>query len=292
MKNGTALAEERHNGWALETLNDADFARFSRLIYEAAGISLRETKQCLLVARLGPRLRELGLESFSDYYQHLTADTSGRELTIFINRITTNKTSFFRESHHFEFLTGRVVPQARGKRLRIWSAACSSGEEPYSIAMALRDATGGQAGWDIRIVASDIDTEVLARAEAGVYGLDALREIPEHRVRAHFLRGYGEFAGMAQVRPELRAMVTFRRINLVEANLPLSEGLYDAIFCRNVIIYFDRPTQQSLVERLAEHLKPNGYLFTGHSENLFWAREILTPVQPTIYRLPAVGEAR
>jgi chemotaxis protein methyltransferase CheR len=283
--------DQRPSGWELPALTDAEFERFRLLILGAAGIHLRENKRRLLMARLGPRLQQLGLESFSAYYDYQAGEASGRELTVLINRITTNKTSFFREPHHFEFLARHVVPRAREHRLRIWSAACSSGEEPYSIAITLREATGGLAGWDVRILASDIDTEMLARAEAGIYSLESLEGIPGHRLRAHFLRGYGGYEGMAQVRPELRRLLNFRRINLIEPAWPVEER-FDVVFCRNAIIYFDRPTQERIVERLAARLHPGGHFFSGHSETLFWARDLLAPVQPTIYRLRAGGEVQ
>lgn len=282
--------KECGTGRGSPTLTDSDFDRFRRLILRESGIYLRDTKRHLLMARLTQRLRQLGLDSFSRYYDYLTSDTTGGEMVAFINRITTNKTSFFREPHHFEFLRGKVVPGTRCKRLAIWSSACSSGEEPYSIAITLEEALGPAHGWDIRILASDIDTEMLGRAEAGIYECEALCGVPERIQRAHFLRGYGNRAGLVQVQPEVRRMVQFRRINLIEADWP-PQGHFDVVFCRNVIIYFDRATQERIIGRMAGCLKPDGYLFAGHSENLFWMRDLLVPVQPTIYRLNK-GEQR
>jgi chemotaxis protein methyltransferase CheR len=207
-------------------------------------------------------------------------------LVDFINRITTNKTSFFRESHHFDFLKETLIPEIRASgrsQIRIWSAACSSGEEPYSIAMTLREALGAINGWDISILASDIDTEMLERAQAGIYRLEALEELSPERRKAHFLRGYGDFEGCAQVRLEIRRMVEFRRINLVGAFWP-PEGIFDAIFCRNVIIYFGHETQRRILERLARGMRPSGYFFAGHSENLHWMNEVLVPAGVTVYQ--------
>jgi chemotaxis protein methyltransferase CheR len=268
-------------------LTDAEFTRFRGLIVEHTGINLKDNKRDLLVARLTQHIRSLGLPSFTAYYEYVVRDSSGEALRDFINRITTNKTSFFREPHHFEFLRARLIPdlRRRGQReLRIWSAGCSTGEEPYSIAMTVEEALGKHHGWNVRILATDIDTQVLERAQAGTYPLAALEGFsPEHR-RAWFLRGYGEFAGHAQVRPELRRMVEFQRLNFKETAWNI-RSRFDLIFCRNVIIYFERSLQQLIVGRLAAFLKPDGYFFSGHSENLFWLRDLLLPVEPTVYRL-------
>ena len=282
-----AAAEPVTAGQDSPRLSDAEFARFRSLIQKHTGIHLKDHKRQLLLARLGQHIRKLGLASFSDYYEYLARDASGEALRAFINRITTNKTSFFREPHHFEFLRARLIPELRryGKReLRIWSAGCSSGEEPYSIAFAIGEALGKCHAWDVRIMATDIDTEVLAQARAGIYPVAALEDVPAVLRRACFLRGYGEFRGQVQVRPELRRLVEFRRINLKEPDWGLHTR-FDVIFCRNVIIYFERPLQQEIVERLTGFLKPEGYFFGGHSENLFWMRDLLVPVEPTVYRL-------
>lgn len=283
-------------GTGLDTprLTDGEFDRFRGLILEHAGIHLKDHKRDLLVARLGQHIRNLGFESFSAYYEYVARDSSGEALRALINRITTNKTYFFREPHHFAFLRGRLIPELcrRGRRrLRIWSAGCSTGEEPYSIAIAVAEALGKHHGWDVRILASDIDTEVLAQAQSGTYPLAALEGVSAEQRRAFFLQGYGEFAGQVQVRPELRQLVEFRRINFKETAWGVP-ARFDAVFCRNVIIYFDRPLQQRIVERLAGHLLPDGYFFSGHSENLFWLRDLLVAVEPTVYRLCQGGPAR
>lgn len=271
----------------LPVLTDEEFERFRLLVYEETGIHLRPSKRDLLVARLFQRLRQLGLESFTHYYNFLRADRSGRERMLFINRITTNKTSFFREPQHFEFLRREVIGAARHRRLRLWSAACSSGEEPYSIAITAREEETETDPWDVRILASDIDTEVLEQAQAGVYVCEALADVPEYRQRLHFLKGYGDCEGLVQVRPEVRRMVEFRRINLIAPDWPLP-GPLDVIFCRNVLIYFDAPTQRRIVARLVRALKPEGYLFVGHSESLHSMRDLVVCAGQAVYR-PAAG---
>ncbi len=272
--------------WQMPAITEAEFTRFRDLILEETGIHLTDRKRQLLVSRLIPRLRLLGLHTFSDYYDQLTQKSSEQERRIFINRITTNKTSFFREPHHFDFLKNRLIPHWRThaqRPLRIWSAGCSSGEEPYTIAITVREVLGTGSS-DLRILATDIDTEMLAQAQAARYSLESLTDIPPERKRKSFLRGYGDFEGLAEVRPEIRRLVEFRRLNFRDANWGIQER-FDAIFCRNVIIYFDRSQQQRIVERLVSYLKPDGCYFSGHSENLYWLDQLLVSIEPTIYQL-------
>jgi chemotaxis protein methyltransferase CheR len=278
-------------GWDIASITDGEFARFADLIRDQTGIHLRDHKRQLLVARLGQRLRALGLSTFSAYYQFLVCDTSGNELLTLINRVTTNKTSFFREPHHFEFIRSHMIPQVKregGRQLRIWSAGCSSGEEPYSIAMTLLQALGSHNGWDLRILASDIDSDVLEQASAGMYDMELLEEVPPDLRGKYFLRGYGEFEGLARVRPELRKMIDFRRINLSQPNWGIHQR-FDIVFCRNVIIYFERPVQERIVRSLASHLRPGGYYFSGHSENLYYLHDVLVTVEPSIYQAKPGG---
>jgi chemotaxis protein methyltransferase CheR len=285
------------NSGGLFTITTHEFSAFRELIHREAGISLSEAKEQLVCSRLGKRLRHLKLESFSQYYDYLmNHDPVGEERLQMINCITTNKTDFFRENHHFDFLRDQVIPEireralrGRPKRLRIWSAASSTGEEPYSIAMTVREAFGGTAGWDVKILASDIDTAVLHAAEQGVYKQEKLADIPEDLLRRYFLRGKGEWEGYFKVKRELREMITFRRVNLIEP-WPFKTR-FDAIFCRNVVIYFGRPTQQRLFEQLARVLSAEGYLFVGHSENLYWLSDLLVSLPGTIYRLRQTGDA-
>jgi chemotaxis protein methyltransferase CheR len=278
----------------LFTITAEEFSAFRQLIHREAGISLSDAKKQLVCSRLGKRLRHLKLESFSQYYDYLmNDDPRGEERLQMINCLTTNKTDFFRENHHFEFLRDQLIPELRDravrggpKRLRIWSAGCSSGEEPYSIAMTVREALAGSPGWDVKILASDIDTVMLAAAEQGIYKQDKVADVPEELLRRYFLRGKGDWDGQFKVKRELSEMISFRRVNLIEYPWPF-RGPFDAVFCRNVVIYFGRPTQQLLFEQIARVLSPDGYLFVGHSENLYWLSDLLVPLPGTIYRLRA-----
>jgi chemotaxis protein methyltransferase CheR len=249
---------------------DEDFRAIRRLVMEQSGISLSEMKRDMVYARLSRRIRKLGLKTFAEYLP-LVEKGEGEEVVTFVNAITTNLTSFFREEHHFEFLAQELVPElmekhARSRRIRIWSAGCSSGCEPYSIAMVLRETLPDAETWDVKILASDLDTDILAEAERGVYGLEKLKGVSKQRQRRWFWKGKGENAGTVRVASELRKMITFRQLNLM-AGWPL-RGSFDVIFCRNVLIYFDKPTQNKLFERWAEMLVPGGSLFLGHSESM------------------------
>lgn len=276
------------------SITDEELHLFQDLVRREAGISLADSKRQLLVARLSRRLRALGLHTFTEYHAYLMKpETGGDERLRMLDCITTNKTDFFREKHHFDYLRDTVLPQiARRsthgglKRLRIWSAACSTGEEPYSIAITLRSVLGNAAGWDIRILASDLDTTVLATAEKGIYAAERIQALPDAVKHAHFLRGKGPSEGFVRVRPELQQMITFRRINLIEPSWPI-RSQFDVIFCRNVVIYFNRETQKTLFTRMSHQIRPEGVLFVGHSENLFWMRDVFEVLQPTIYT-PAV----
>ena len=273
--------------WDIPRISAEECARFAGLIRDQTGIHLRANKGPLLVARLSRRLKDLKLKSFSDYYRFLENDTSGEELLTLINKITTNKTSFFREPHHFEFIRSRLLPelQRAGRRnVRIWSAGCSSGEEPYSIAITLMEALGSHSSWDIRILATDIDSEVLERASAGRYPMESLDEMETELKRKYFLRWYGELEGLVEVRPRLRRMICFRRLNFIQSDWHVGDR-FDIVFCRNVIIYFQQPVQERIVRGLAAHLRPEGYYFSGHSENLHYLRDTLNIIEPSIYQL-------
>lgn len=266
---------------------DRDFQRIRQIINQIAGISLADSKRELVYSRLSRRLRQLGLRRFEEYCQLLEAGDNDAELGEFVNALTTNLTSFFRESHHFEFLAEDLIPRLlrernfSRRRIRIWSAGCSTGEEPYSIAMVLREMLPA-VGWDVKILATDLDSNVLATAERGVYEWNRVRDLPEARLRRWFLKGRGSQAGMVRIAPALREMITFRRLNLME-DWPMS-GSFDIVFCRNVVIYFDKPTQRVLFERFADILIEQGHLFVGHSESLFKVTERFVPLGKTIYR--------
>ncbi len=264
-------------------IRDDEFEAVRRLLRARAGIALGASKREMVCSRLAKRLRHYGLNSFTDYLALLTDESA--ECQEFINCLTTNKTDFFREAHHFEFLRDTVIPQARarGKRFRVWSAGCSTGEEPYTLALTLAEHGPAADGWDVRILASDIDTAVLATAERGVYAAERVG-VPPAVLRNYFLRGTGANAGTVAVRPELKDRIAFRRINLTDDPWPVRTR-FDAIFCRNVVIYFDRETQHRLLTRFAEHLVPGGYLFLGHSENIHWLADTFAPLGGTVYRL-------
>ena len=272
--------------------SDTEFDLFRQLLYRHAGIDLGPHKRQFLQARLARRLRALGLPGFGPYYRLLTReDGAGEEMTRFINAMTTNKTDFFRESHHFIHLAETWLPGIRqragrsgDRSIRIWSAGCSTGEEPYTTSMVLRDGLAGFAGWDVRILASDIDTDVLERAAQGCYTLPQTSAIPPRALVRHFLLGQGDHAGLVCVRPEVRAPITFRRINLLDEAWPIRTR-FDVIFCRNVLIYFDRAAQRRIIERFAALLKPEGLLFLGHSESLHGLVSDFEPLGNTIYRL-------
>jgi chemotaxis protein methyltransferase CheR len=284
-------AGEMMQGLGVEAeISDPEFHLIQTLVHRHTGISLSEHKRSLVISRLGRRLRALELPSFRSYCDYLEGAEGAGELENFVNAITTNKTDFYRERVHFDFLAQEVIPALKTRaartgerRIRIWSAGCSTGEEPYTIAVTLREGLGSLLGWDVRILASDIDTNVLAHATAGIYAADRVADIPEAILRAQFLRGTGGNAGSVRVRPEIQSLVTFRQINLLGEPWPI-RATFDCIFCRNVIIYFDKPTQARLMQRFAQFLKDDGYLFLGHSESLHGICEQFAFLRNTIYR--------
>lgn len=271
--------------------SDRDFKKIRELVSQHTGISLSEAKRDMVYSRLARRLRHLGLSSFKDYCQLLEGDSSDNELGHFTNAVTTNLTAFFRESHHFDFLAGTLLPEllrlkADEKRLRIWSAGCSTGEEPYSIAITLlENLPKHNSGWDVKILATDLDTNVLDTARRGVYDEERLKNIDSRRQRRWFKRGRGDNAGLLQVKPELKALMTFKQLNLMQ-DWPM-KGPFDLIFCRNVIIYFDKPTQNVLMERYADLMANHGRLFLGHSETLYRVTERFKLMGQTIYKKTA-----
>ena len=266
------------------TISDQEFQAFKTLVYQKAGIALAPAKRALLVSRLSKRMRTLGLPTFQAYYDCVTGEAGAEELTCCLDLISTNVTHFFREPVHFEFLRERVLPTlAEQQRIRVWSAACSSGEEPYSIAMTCVESVAHPAQWDCKVLASDLSTRMLARAVDAVYAHELVGKMPPELVRKHFLRGRGAESPTVKVKPHLRALVVFRQINLMDARYPIRTPL-DVIFCRNVMIYFDRPTQEQVVAKFHQYLKPGGYLFTGHSESLQGLQHPFHYVAPTIYQ--------
>ena len=258
----------------------ADFERVRQLIYQRAGISLHSGKQAMVYSRLSRRLRETGHRSFADYLQWLERGAAPQsEWQEFINCLTTNLTSFFREEHHFHALAEELKRRHSGQPLRIWCNAASTGEEPYSIAMTVVETLGASASF--KLIASDIDTKVLASGQRGVYGSEARGLSPE-RLRRHFLRGKGANEGFIRVKPELARNIEFRTVNLMAHAWSLGEP-FDVVFCRNVMIYFDAPTQRRVLERLHAVMKPHSLLYVGHSENFTESRDLFRLRGKTIY---------
>ncbi len=265
-------------------LNNDVFKRFRALVYRECGINLTDHKRAMFSSRLQKRLSQLGLTSFQDYYDLVVGGHSDAELTTMLDYISTNQTEFFREPHHFTFLRERVLPElAVDKTVRIWSTACSSGEEPYSIAMTLSDTIDSPSTWNCRILASDISTRMLAKAATGQYSHEKINSLSSDLVRRHFLLGKGNRRELVKIKPHIANMAVFRRINLMDDRYPI-KSLLDVIFCRNVMIYFDRETQAKVLARLSRYLKPGGYLFLGHSETMQGISDAFHYVAPTIYR--------
>jgi chemotaxis protein methyltransferase CheR len=264
---------------------DEDFQALRTLVHKHTGISLSEAKRELVYGRLSRRLRVLGLESFRDYRQ-LLANPDGHEIVDFCNAITTNLTSFFRESHHFEHLSAHILQplaaEPPGRRLRIWSAGCSSGEEPYSTAMTIHEAVPDWQRRDIRILATDLDSEVLSRGQRGVYAEDRLKGMARKRVDTFFRERRESGVTRYAVIPELSQLITFKQLNLMH-ELPM-RGPLDVIFCRNVVIYFDKDTQRELFRRFARLQRPGDLLFLGHSESMFKVSNDYTLIGRTIYK--------
>ncbi len=257
----------------------SDFDLVRQLIYQRAGISLHAGKQAMVYSRLSRRLRETGQKSFSSYLKWLQAATgpaAEEEWQEFINSLTTNLTSFFREEHHFHALHAELKTRSS---LRLWCNAASTGEEPYSLAMTVAESMG--LGGNVKLVCSDIDTKVLATASQGVYSADARGLSPE-RLKQHFLRGKGANSGFIRIKPELARIIEFRTHNLMDTRWSLGEP-FDIVFCRNVMIYFDAPTQRAVLERIHSVMKPKGLLFVGHSENFTEAKDLFRLRGKTIY---------
>jgi chemotaxis protein methyltransferase CheR len=257
------------------------FDRVRQLIYKHAGISLHDGKHAMVYSRLSRRLRDTGHRSFADYLKWLEAATgpqADQEWQEFVNCLTTNLTSFFREDHHFHALTDDLKPLA-GKPVRIWCCAASTGEEPYSIAMTCSEALGASAS--VQIVASDIDTNVLNTAKRGVYNADA-RGLSPQRLKNFFMRGTGANEGRIRIKPELQRWIEFRSLNLMDQQWSLGDP-FQIVFCRNVMIYFDAPTQRKVLERIHRVMKPHGLLFVGHSENFTESRDLFRLRGKTIY---------
>ncbi len=262
--------------------SDQDFEKIRSLIYARAGISLGPAKRDMVYSRLARRLRALGLRRFCDYLEMLQRNGDDEEWEAFTNSLTTNLTSFFRESHHFPILSEHLL-KGSGRSSTIWCCASSTGEEPYSLAITAVEAFGTFTP-PVSIIATDIDTQVLNKAEAGVYPLERLEKMSAERVRRFFLKGSGTREGYAKVRPELQKLITFKRLNLLEGDW-FVRGPLDVIFCRNVMIYFDKQTQAKILRRFAPLMRDDALLFAGHSESLFHVSDVFQFLGRTVYRL-------
>jgi chemotaxis protein methyltransferase CheR len=266
-------------------LTDSEFKRLRELVHARTGIALSEAKRELLYGRLARRLRKLKLNSFAEYCRLVETDESA-ELQELTNAITTNLTSFFREDYHFKQLSLEALPQIESKRsstrrIRLWSAGCSTGEEPYSLAIVMRETLARLAGWDIKLLATDIDSKVVAAATEGVYASDRFKGVAPERVRNWFREVAGR-PGFLAASAELKSLITFKQLNLLDP-WPV-KGPFDVIFCRNVVIYFDKATQRGLFDRMADLQEPGGWLFIGHSENLLNVTRRYKLVGRTVYR--------
>ncbi len=278
----TAVASTSAGGREFE-LGDAEFATIRRLVGERTGIVLSEAKRDMVYGRLARRLRALGLRSFRDYLDRLEAGDP-EEMVAFTNALTTNLTAFFREPHHFTYLEQTLLPELirrkPDRRLRIWSAGCSTGEEPYSIAMVVKEVVPDD--WDVRILATDLDSDVVQHAREGIYRAERVEGLDRARLKRWVRRGKGDKAHLVRMAPALRQIIAFRTLNLMEA-WPM-RGPFDFIFCRNVVIYFSKETQQVLFDRFADYLPTDGHLFIGHSESLHRVTDRFRLLGQTIYQ--------
>jgi len=267
-------------------MSNRDFSRLKDFIYNECGINMVESKRTMLEARLQKRLRKLNLKSFSNYCDYLFSQEGIQdEMTDMINEVTTNKTDFFREPGHFEYLTCKALPELTltKKNIYVWSAGCSSGEEPYTLAMVLKEYSSSNRAFNFLILGTDISTNVLDKARMAVYDQERINPVPHEFKKKYLLKSKDKVKKLYRITPELRETVRFRRLNFMDGDFGFREPM-DIIFCRNVIIYFDKSTQEKLLNKFCKYLSPDGYLFVGHSETLFGMNVPLKQVAPTIYR--------
>ena len=264
------------------SFSSADFERVRKLIYQHAGISLSPVKQDMVYSRLARRLRATGKNTFGEYLDMLEKGGAD-EWERFVNSLTTNLTSFFREPHHFPIFADHLQKLGTKRPIRVWCSAASTGEEPYSIAITVLETFGANAS-HVSIFASDLDTNVLATAQKGVYPLERVEKLSPERLKCFFLKGTGAQEGYVSVRPELKRLIEFQRVNLLEPNWPV-RGPLDIIFCRNVMIYFDKPTQYKILSRFAPLLQPDGLMLAGHSESFLHAADLFKSMGKTVYAL-------
>jgi chemotaxis protein methyltransferase CheR len=274
----------------MNAISDREFSLYRKLIYGKAGICLNPTKKAFLEARLTRRVRELGMESFHAYYQYVTQDQNGNELAQLLDRISTNETHFFREPRQFEFLEQQVFPDwqthgdsgLRPRRIRVWSAGCSTGEEPYSLAMILLDHFPPGSGWEIEIIATDLSSRALKSARKAIWSIVKAKEIPQSYLKRFMLKGTGSQQAYMKAGAEIQAIIRFQQLNLNDDHYAIPEP-FDLIFCRNVLIYFDAASRARVVCRLVNRLMPGGFLLVGHAESLNGVSDRIRHVRPTIY---------
>lgn len=267
-------------------MTDADFKKISVLVYDLCGINLNDAKKELVKARLGKRIRSGHFPSFRDYYEYVVQDQTGQELVHMLDSISTNFTSFFREEKHFDYLQSELLPEMssakKEKKIRFWSAGCSSGEEVYSIVITLLETLENPSAWDLKVLATDLSSKVLKMAASGIYARERIQSIPPALVKKYFLRGQDHWQDYVKVKDVLKEYISFRRLNFME-RFSFPEP-FDCIFCRNVMIYFDKQTQASLVNRFYENLTKGGVLLIGHSESLTGIQHPFRYIKPAIYQ--------
>jgi chemotaxis protein methyltransferase CheR len=274
----------------MKAISDREFTLYRKLIYSKAGICLSPTKKAFLEARLTRHIRELGMDSFQAYYQHVTQNQNGGELEQLLDRVTTNETHFFREPRQFEFLEQQILPNwkaagingSRAQRIRVWSAGCSTGEEPYSLAMILLDHFPPGSGWEVEIIATDLSSRALKSARKAIWSIAKAREIPQSYLKRFMRKGIGSQQSYMKASPEIQAIIRFQHLNLNDDHCAVT-GPFDLIFCRNVLIYFDAESRARAVDRLVNYLAPAGFLLVGHAESLSGMSDRIRHVKPTIY---------
>ena len=274
----------------MKAISDREFTLYRKLIYSKAGICLSPTKKAFLEARLTRHIRELGMDSFQAYYQHVTQNQNGGELEQLLDRVTTNETHFFREPRQFEFLEQQILPNwkaagingSRTQRIRVWSTGCSTGEEPYSLAMILLDHFPPGSGWEVEIIATDLSSRALKSARKAIWSIAKAKEIPQSYLKRFMRKGIGSQQAYMKASPEIQAIIRFQHLNLNDDHYAVT-GPFDLIFCRNVLIYFDAESRARVVDRLVNYLAPAGFLLVGHAESLSGVSDRIRHVKPTIY---------
>ena len=280
------MSKSLQNNFRHFEIEDDEFDYLRNLIYREAGINLTPAKKCLVQTRVGKLMRRRSIDGYPQLFKMLRNDDTGQELTNLIDVITTNHTYFFREEEHFNYLAGTIIPELiagkHNKHIRIWSAGCSSGEEPYSIAIVLKEQVDTKEDWTFEIFATDLSTETLFTAEKGIYEAETIKKLPLESKRKYFRKGKNRFGNLVKVKGNIRQLITFRRQNLLKE--PPSVPDFDIIFCRNVMIYFDHQTKEKVIDKISKKLKPDGYFITGHSESLNTIEHPFTMAKPTIYK--------